>query len=115
MAGGGTLAQAPSVTAELLHELARRIVERFQPTKIILFGSHAWGTSRPGSDVDLLVVMESDKRPAQRSAEISLACRPRFLPMDIMVRTPAEVAQRLSLGDPFLTRILEHGRVLYER
>ncbi|HEQ60854.1 MAG TPA: nucleotidyltransferase domain-containing protein [Firmicutes bacterium] len=108
-------ARPPRVTTELLNEIARRIVERFHPEKIILFGSHAWGGARADSDVDLLVIMESDRRPAQRSAEVSLQCRPRLLPMDILVRTPAEVEYRLGINDPFLRRIIQQGRTLYER
>lgn len=107
--------QFPEVTEHLLREVTSRIVERFHPEKIILFGSHGWGTPRSDSDVDLFVVMESDQRPAQRSAQISLECRPAFLPMDILVRTPAELQRRLEINDPFIGRILSEGRVLYER
>jgi hypothetical protein len=95
--------------------LTHRIVERFHPERIILFGSHAWASPRADSDVDLLVVMESDLRPAQRSAAIGLTCRPRLLPLDIIVRTPAELAHRLGIGDPFLLRVVRQGKVLYER
>jgi predicted nucleotidyltransferase len=91
------------------------IVQHFCPVKVILFGSYAWGTPRKDSDVDLLVIMESDQRPAHRSAEISLACRPRGLPVGFLVKTPAEIAHRLKIGDPFLKRILEKGTVLYAR
>ena len=107
--------QAPPVTAGLLEEVKDRIVEGFDPEKVILFGSHAWGHAEEESDVDLLVVMESDLRPAQRSAQVSLACRPRFLPMDIIVRTPEELARRLEIGDPFFRRIVDEGKILYER
>ena len=107
--------QAPRVTPELLQEMTRKIVERFDPEKVILFGSHAWGAPGPDSDVDLLVVMESDERPAERSVQVRMACRPRFLPMDILVRTPAELKRRLAMGDPFVRRVVEEGEVLYER
>jgi predicted nucleotidyltransferase len=91
------------------------IVQHFRPEKVILFGSYAWGTPRHDSDVDLLVIMESDQRPAHRSAQMSLACRPRGLPVDFLVKTPAEMTRRLQIGDPFLKRILEQGFVLYAR
>ena len=115
MSESGTTTYPVEVTDGLLEEVARRIVERFHPEKIILFGSHAWGAPGRESDVDLLVVMESAKRPAARSAEVSVACRPRFLPMDIIVRTPAELEHRLEINDPFMRRVVERGRVLYER
>ena len=105
----------PEVTEDLLSQMVQKIVHTFQPEKVILFGSHAWGTPRQDSDVDLLVVMESDLRPARRSAEVSLKSRPRGLAVDFLVKTPAEVDRRLKIGDPFLRRVLEQGRVLYVR
>ncbi|MBL7222241.1 MAG: nucleotidyltransferase domain-containing protein [Candidatus Brocadiae bacterium] len=115
MSGPATSLQAPEVTPELLAEVTRRIVTCFGPEKVVLFGSHAWGTPQPDSDVDLLVVMESDARPAHRSAAVDRACRPRFLPLDVLVKTPTELQERLRLQDPFIRRIVEQGRVLYER
>jgi predicted nucleotidyltransferase len=103
------------ITDELLQEITRKIVAAFDPEKVILFGSHAYGSPAPDSDLDLLVVMESDERPAARSARVSAACRPRFVAMDILVRTPQELEQRLQMGDFFLQEIVEKGRVLYER
>ena len=105
----------PEVTEDLLNQMVQDIVQKFRPKKIILFGSYAWGTPRKDSDVDLLVIMESDRRPPHRSTQISLACRPRGLPVDFLVKTPAEIAHRLKIGDPFLKRILEEGTVLHVR
>ena len=115
MAESKSSTRAPRVTSELLDEVKRGIVDRFHPERIILFGSHARGEAGEESDVDLLVVMESDLRPAQRSAAVSLACRPRFIAMDILVLTPEEVRWRLEIGDHFIRRIVDEGRVLYER
>ncbi len=83
--------------------------------KIVLFGSRAWGRPRPDSDIDLLVIVESDLPPTRRSAEMSIACRPRGVAVDFLVKTPSEVARRLQLGDPFIRRILDEGRVLHAR
>ncbi len=105
----------PTVTDDLLTRMVQKIVEAFHPEKVILFGSRAWGTPRQDSDVDVFVIMESDLTPARRSAEVSLACRPRGLVVDFLVKTPAEVDHQLKIGDPFLRRILEQGRVLYAR
>lgn len=111
-----TTARPPVVlTQNLLREIAQQIAARFAPEKVILFGSLAWGAPRPHSDVDLLVILRTEEHPADLEARIALSCRPPFVPMDILVRTPEEVAQRLCLGDPFLSRILEKGQVLYER
>lgn len=111
-----TTARPPVVlTQDLIREIAQQIAARFAPEKVILFGSLAWGAPRPHSDVDLLVILRTEEHPADLEARIALSCRPPFVPMDILVRTPEEVTDRLRLGDPFLRRILEEGQVLYER
>jgi predicted nucleotidyltransferase len=103
-----------SVDADVLKEVVRKIVEAFRPERIILFGSHAYGAPAQDSDVDLLVIMDTKARPAERSARIAKVCRPRYLAMDILVRTPEEIDQRLKGFDPFLEEILTRGKVLYE-
>jgi predicted nucleotidyltransferase len=103
------------VTEALLQDITRRIVHRFNPEKVILFGSRASGTAQADSDVDLLVIMETNDPPIQRAIEVKRACRPRFVAMDVLVKTPEEVASRLRQGSFFLRQILEQGRVLYAR
>ena len=98
-----------------LEEVKKRIVEAFDPHRIILFGSYAYGQPTPDSDIDLLIVMESDERPAARAMQVSRLLRPRPFPMDILVRTPGEIQHRLEIGDYFIREVLERGRVLYER
>lgn len=98
-----------------LEEVTRRIVQAFDPQRIIVFGSHAYGQPTLDSDVDLLIVMESNERPAMRAMRISKLLRPRPFPMDILVRTPEEIRQRLEMGDYFIQEIITQGRVLYER
>jgi predicted nucleotidyltransferase len=105
----------PPVTDALLSDITRRIVEKFQPYKVVLFGSYAYGTPDLDSDVDLLVVMDSDEPMAQRIRRVTEVAKVRFLPIDIIVRTPAEMAQRLVMGDFFLAEILDKGKVLYRR
>jgi len=103
------------VTEGLLQEITERIVDNFDPEKVILFGSRSSGTPRADSDVDLLVIMNTSGSPVQRAVEVKRACRPRFVSMDVLVKTPEEVATRLRQGSFFLRQILEQGRVLYER
>jgi predicted nucleotidyltransferase len=98
-----------------LQEMVQRIVDRFNPERVILFGSTAYGKLIEDSDVDLLVIMESDKRPIQRIAEVSEVIRPRLVAVDLLVKTPAEVQKRLEIGDSFVAEILKKGKVLYER
>ncbi|MGH2534314.1 MAG: nucleotidyltransferase domain-containing protein [Thermomicrobiales bacterium] len=93
-------------------EVVEAIVDRIAPSRVILFGSHAHGTADPGSDVDLLVVMESSLPPLQQAAAISRALDHR-VPVDIVVRTPTRVAARHP-RDIMLRTILDHGVVVYE-
>ena len=101
------------VTMRQIEELSRRIAAEFQPQRIFLFGSYAWGQPTPDSDVDLLIVMPFDGKSVAKSVEMRLKVRPPF-PVDLLVRTPDKVRERLSLGDPFIRSILEEGKVLYE-
>ena len=103
------------VTEEALAEMVRRIVTALHPEKIMLFGSYAYGTPSCDSDVDLLVVMRTYARPADRYLAVSRLLRPRPFPLDILVKTPAEVVQALTKGDSFLREVITQGRVLYER
>ena len=95
--------------------VVKKIATEFQPEKIILFGSYAYGRPTADSDVDLLVIMETTLRPRQQRLRISRALSPHPFPMDIVVKTPEHLSERLTLGDQFLHQIMEHGRVMYER
>jgi predicted nucleotidyltransferase len=104
---------AAVVAMQQIEALSRRIASEFRPHRIILFGSHARGTATPDSDVDLLVILPFEGRAVAKSVEIRLKTRPSF-PLDLIVRTPEKVRERLALGDGFLRSILESGKVLYE-
>lgn len=104
----------PDVTDALLSEMVSKIAKHFHPEKIILFGSRAWGEPTKESDLDILVVMDVDGSPIRKASEISRIVRPKFLPMDIIVRTPDEIEHRIGIGDPFIKRIMNKGKVLYE-
>lgn len=89
------------------------IAHTFEPEQIILFGSYAYGQPKPWSDVDLLVVMDTND-PKQVQMDINLSFIDPF-GLDILVRTPEELEHRIQLGDYFLRDIVTKGRVLYER
>lgn len=101
------------VPMRVIRRFARQVAERFQPDKIILFGSHAYGTPHADSDVDLLVVMPA-RNAIDQAVKIRLAITAPF-PMDLIVRTPKELRWRLEEGDWFLREILSQGKVLYEK
>ncbi len=94
---------------------ARRIVEKFNPEKIILFGSYGYGKPSEDSDVDLLVVMKTRRRELKMIVEVRRACAPAPFPLDLLVRRPEVLARRIKEGDWFLEEIVERGKVLYER
>jgi predicted nucleotidyltransferase len=100
------------VPTSAIRRFAREVAERFQPEKIILFGSHAYGTPRADSDVDILVVMPC-RNQLDQAVKISVAIDRPF-PLDILVRTPHNMNWRLSAGDDFLREIVSKGKVLYE-
>lgn len=100
-------------TPEEIDDLCRRIVQAVKPEKVVLFGSYAYGMPTPESDVDLLVMMDYHTSSGRASAEILNRTRPGF-GVDILVRTPAEVAERLVMEDYFMRDVVERGQVLYE-
>jgi len=95
-----------------IRRYVNRIVERFHPQRIILFGSHAYGKPHADSDVDLLVVMPA-RSMIDKAVRMELA-RPAPFPMDLLVRTPDYLAHRLALGDWFMREIVERGIVLHD-
>lgn len=89
------------------------VAREFQPQKIVLFGSYAYGSPTGDSDVDLLVIMPFDRKQGRKSLEIRRRI-PAGFPLDLIVRTPEFIAQRLAWGDCFTQEILTKGKVLYE-
>lgn len=103
------------ITPKKIRQAAQKIADELHPEKIILFGSFAYGKPTPDSDVDLLIIMESKERWTRRHIRVSKVLDPRPFPVDIIVRTPAEVKERLAFGDFFIKEIIDKGIVLHER
>ena len=101
------------VSLEEIQRVCDEIVEKFHPEKIILFGSYASGTQNEHSDVDILIVMEHERSPMASAINILRAVKPRF-GTDLIVHSPQEFAERLSMGDYFLRSVQKTGKVLYE-
>jgi predicted nucleotidyltransferase len=95
--------------------MVRRIVEEFDPERIILFGSHARGAAGPESDVDLLVVMRVDGSRREKATEIDRALSDRVLPLDLIVVTPEQFERSRDLIGSIVRPATREGRVLYER
>lgn len=101
------------ISRRTISDFARKVAKRFNPQKIILFGSYAYGKPTEDSDVDILIIMPFKGRNPEKATEIWMATKPNF-PIDIMVRKPSELKKRVKMGDFFLREITEKGKVLYE-
>jgi len=101
------------VSQKAIAGVVRQIAEKFHPQKIILFGSYARGNPQPDSDVDLLVVMETPLKEMQQAVRICLSIDYHF-GLDLIVRTPRTLKERIAMGDSFLCEITADGKVVYE-
>jgi predicted nucleotidyltransferase len=101
----------------ILNGVVDKIVGSFSPEKVIIFGSHAYGKPTEKSDIDILVIMETDKRDIERIIEISKLIQEyhKKIDFDILVKTPEEIRYRLEIDDPFIKEILSKGMVRYAR
>ncbi len=95
--------------------MVSRIVQKFQPERIILFGSHARGDGGPDSDVDLLVVMPVEGSKRQKAVEIGVALHDIRVPKDIIVTTPDAFAWRKEIPGTIERPADREGEVLYAR
>ncbi len=100
-------------TLAQIQQFAQRLGEEFSPQKVILFGSYAYGQPTRDSDVDLLVIMPFEGSTAAKSVEMQMKVRASF-PLDLLVRTPEKVRERLEMGDILMREALSKGKVLYE-
>ncbi|PZV05265.1 MAG: hypothetical protein DCF32_11385 [Leptolyngbya sp.] len=101
------------VDMQQIEALGRQIAEQFNPDRIILFGSYAYGEPTEDSDVDLLVVLPFEGYSFRKASEILRVTDPDFA-VDLMARTPEQFRRRLELGDVLIQEICEKGRVLHE-
>ncbi len=96
-----------------IKQISEQIAREFKPEKIILFGSYAYGIPRQGSDIDLLVIMPYEGSHVDQAVKIHQALN--YAPsLDLLVRTPEEVRQRIEMNDFFMREIIGKGKVLYD-
>jgi uncharacterized protein len=109
--------QMPVLEPDLIGEIVRRIREAVDPLKIVLFGSRGRGTQRPESDLDLLVIQETDLPRYRRAVPVyaALSGLPVEVDADIVVYTPEEVEEYRSAPAAFVTTAMREGRVLFEK
>ena len=106
---------AEAAVRESILKMVDKIVREYQPKKVILFGSYAYGRPGEDSDVDLLIVKDTDKRPIDRWVEVKKLLRgvADYLPVSPLVYTEKEIEERTAIKDFFLKEVLEKGQVLY--
>ncbi len=108
------IGQRERIPAEAIDDVVRQIAERFDPERIVLFGSYATGEARPDSDVDVLVVMDTPLRETEQAVRICQALDYHF-GLDLIVKTPATLERRLALGDQFLRDVIAGGKIVHKR
>ncbi len=99
----------------IIIEIADRIIKVYKPKKVILFGSYAYGEPTEDSDIDLLIIKNTDKRPIDRWVEVKRLLRDvsRTLAVSPLVYTEKEIEERTAIKDFFLEEVFEKGEVLY--
>jgi predicted nucleotidyltransferase len=101
------------VTELQIQELTQRIVSRYHPLRIVLFGSYAYGIPDEHSDVDLLVVMQAMENRPRQAGEIRCAVHGGF-PFDMIVHSEQSLRDRIQKEDSFLLEVVSKGKLLYE-
>jgi predicted nucleotidyltransferase len=99
----------------ILDEIVRRIVERFHPEKIILFGSYARNESTADSDADLLIIMRVSGSKRRQAVEIDFLLQGIPIPTDVIVVSPEEVGRSCDCPGTIIYEAIREGKVLYER
>ena len=102
---------------EEVNEIVKKIVEGYNPEKIILFGSYAHGKPSFDSDIDMIIIKKTSADRITRYCEVKRIAfdRNRHISFDPLIMTPEEVEKRKQYGDDFINEILSRGVVLYEK
>lgn len=103
------------IDSNKINEVVTKIATRFNPDKIILFGSYAYGTPNDDSDLDLLIVQDSDLPIQKRGLDIRLSLIGSMIPIDLLIYTRSEFDQEKNKRFSFLNAAIKNSKVLYER
>jgi len=100
---------------DIIQTILQRLIDRYAPQKVVLFGSYAYGEPDEDSDIDLLIIKDTPDRFIDRWVTVHriLTGTHRSLPLEPVVLTPQELEKRLAAGDQFIAEILDKGKVLY--
>jgi len=106
---------SPESVKNVIPEIVEKLRTVYNPQKIILFGSYAYGNPDEGSDIDLLIVKNTDERPVDRWIKVRKLLRDtvKNIPVSPLVYTEKEIEERKAVKDFFIDEIFEKGVVLY--
>ena len=100
---------------DILNRIVERITGKFDPDKIVLFGSYAHGNPTTDSDADLLIIMRVSGSKRRQAVEIDFLLQGIPIPTDIIVVSPEEVARSCDCPGTIINEAIREGKVLYER
>ena len=103
------------IDSNKISEIASRIATKFNPDKIILFGSYANGTQKEDSDIDLLIIQDTDLPIQKRGYDIRMSLIGSMIPFDIVIYTNLEFDQEKDKSSSFLNSAMKNSKLLYER
>lgn len=98
-----------------IKSLIFKIVSEYNPERVYLFGSYAWGNPTSDSDIDLFIVKNTIKSQRKRRRELRSLLFGSGVPFDLFIYTPDEINERLKIGDFFIKDIVSKGKILYEK
>ncbi|WP_460181609.1 nucleotidyltransferase domain-containing protein [Thermodesulfovibrio sp. TK110] len=103
------------ITEDLIEQIKNKIVENFEPEKIIIFGSQATGEATEGSDIDLVIIMKTDENPYRRNLLVRRIFSNRKFSIDVFVFTPEEEEKFRNVKGTIINTAFSKGKILYER
>ena len=102
---------------KLLSKIVEKLISKYKPLCIILYGSYAYGNPTEDSDIDLLILKNTNKRRVDRFVQVKkIIYDPRNkIPISPLIYNPKELEERLRIGDDFIKEIFKKGTILYEK
>lgn len=98
-----------------IKNIVDKIINNFNPEKIILFGSYAYGHPTVDSDMDIMIVMDTDEKPHKRAVSVRKVLKGIGIPKDIIVKTPEEFERFKDIVGTIVYPAAHKGRIIYER
>ena len=103
------------IGSDKIADIIAKIISGYHPEKIILFGSYAIGKATENSDLDLMVIKDTDVPRPQRTFQVRKMLYGAMIPIDLIVYTPDEIAEDIDNKFSFVSEVLNTGKILYER